>query len=190
MQNCCVSTVKHSPYVMIWGCISKYKTESLIMLQGMVNAEKYKEIIFSGLVPSIESITEREQEPIFQQDDSAPCHRARCVSGFVRLCQSANFFNQFQLFSNYRYPFWSQNWVESLDWPANSPDLNPIENVWALMSATKKKAKVKINAWIMVWGYNGGISGGFVWFHAQQDKNYIKIKILKFYLKFIDCLNK
>ena len=59
-QNCCVSTIKHSPYVMIWGCISKYKTESLIMLQGMVNAEKYKETILSGLVPSIESITERE----------------------------------------------------------------------------------------------------------------------------------
>ena len=31
------------------------------MLQGMVNAEKYKEIILSGLLPSIESITEREQ---------------------------------------------------------------------------------------------------------------------------------
>ena len=74
------------------------------MLQGMVNAEKYKEIILSGLVPSIESITEREQELIFQ-DDSAPCHRARCVSGFVRLCQSDNFFNQFQLFSNYTYQF-------------------------------------------------------------------------------------
>ena len=52
-----VSTVKHSPHVMIWGCISKYKTESLIMLQRMVNAEKYKEIILGGLVPSIESIT-------------------------------------------------------------------------------------------------------------------------------------
>ena len=46
-QNCCVSTVKHSPYVMIWGCTSEYKTESLIMLQGMVNAEKYMKKLFS-----------------------------------------------------------------------------------------------------------------------------------------------
>ena len=60
------------------------------MLQAMVNAEKYKEIILSGLVLSIECITEREQEPIFQ-DDSAASHRARCVSGFVRLCQSDNY---------------------------------------------------------------------------------------------------
>ena len=60
------------------------------MLQGMVNAKKYKEII----MPSIESITEREQEPIFQ-DDSASCNRARCVSGFVRLCQCDNFLINF-----------------------------------------------------------------------------------------------
>lgn len=80
-EECCVATVKHSPYVMVWGCISRFKTESLIMLQGMVNAEKYKEIILSGLVPSIESLSENIKEPIFQ-DDSAPCHRARCVSGF------------------------------------------------------------------------------------------------------------
>lgn len=52
-ENCCIATVKHSPYIMIWGCISKYKTESLLMLQGMVNAKKYEEIILGGLVLGI-----------------------------------------------------------------------------------------------------------------------------------------
>ena len=80
---------------MIWGFISKYKTESLIMLQGMVNAEKYKEIILNGPVLSIESITERENKSPYSR--TIP---HRCVSGFVRLCQTDHFFNQFQLFSN------------------------------------------------------------------------------------------
>ena len=60
--------------------------------------------------------------------------------------------------------------VESLDWPGNSADLNPIENVWALMSAKIRKQKPKSMLELMktiekVWmdgGYNGGISGGFV----------------------------
>ena len=33
--------------------------------------------------------------------------------------------------------------VESLDWPRNSSDLNPIANVWALMSAKIRKQKPK-----------------------------------------------
>jgi len=51
------------------------------MLQGMVNGKKYEEIILGGLVPSIESVIEREQEPIFQ-NDFVPCHQARSVSDF------------------------------------------------------------------------------------------------------------
>ena len=78
-ENCIMPTVKHSPYWMIWGCISKHKPESLMFVEGTVNAEKYKDIIQKGLVPSLESLTEYEENPIFQ-DDSAPCHRARTVS--------------------------------------------------------------------------------------------------------------
>ncbi|KRF99199.1 uncharacterized protein Dwil_GK28313 [Drosophila willistoni] len=80
---------------------------------------QYKEIILSGLVPSIQSITEREKEPIFQED-SAPCHRARSISILK-----------------------SELGIESLDWTGNSLDLNPIENVWSLMSAKIQKEKPK-----------------------------------------------
>jgi len=29
-----------------------------------------------------------------------------------------------------------------LDWPANSPDLNPIENAWAIVTQALKKKKI------------------------------------------------
>ena len=40
--------------------------------------------------------------------DNAPCHKSALIKNFL-----------------------SQNKVETIEWPAYSPDLNPIENLWA-----------------------------------------------------------
>ena len=53
---------------------------------------------------------------IFQQD-GAPAHKAKKVSVWLR-----------------------EHGITLLDWPGNSPDLNPIENLWVLM---KKKMAEK-----------------------------------------------
>lgn len=142
-EECIAHTVKHSPYVMVWGCITAIGVGSLIMLEGTVNAMQYKKIILDGVVPSMEMMTAKTPKPIFQ-DDSAPCHRAKSVSN------SKFFFHIFGCFENlmilhFKFPpqiktLKEELGIESLIWPGNSPDLNPIENVWALMG---KKIQAK-----------------------------------------------
>ena len=48
------------------------------------------------------------QDNFVYQDDNAPAHRARTVGTFLE-----------------------DQGVEHLPWPACSPDMNPIENLWA-----------------------------------------------------------
>lgn len=79
LDECLLPTVKHSPYVMVWGCMTNWGLGRILLLDGSVNAAKYKEIIADGVVPTIEELCCYIPNPIFQ-DDSAPCHRAHSVS--------------------------------------------------------------------------------------------------------------
>jgi transposase len=77
--DCVIRTVKHSPYIMIWGCMSAFGLGELNFVQGTMDAKKYKIVLENFAIPTIEEITQHVTDPIFQ-DDSAPCHRARVVS--------------------------------------------------------------------------------------------------------------
>ena len=55
-------------------------------------------------------------------DDNAPVHRAHTVE-------------------NYK----DQNEVTSMEWPAQSPDLNIIENIWLYMKRELQKSAVDIS---------------------------------------------
>lgn len=69
---------------------------------------RYIEILKRHLVPFLETFG--QQKPLFQQDNAAP-HCARATKEF----------------------FTEQN-IEVMDFPSLSPDLNPIENLWAELS--------------------------------------------------------
>ena len=96
---------KHPTKVHIWGGISKRGTTELVIFKGIMKAEHYCTILQDGLLPFI-SRHFPEGDYRFQQDND-PKHTSRLAKSYMK--------------------DHSINWWKT---PAESPDLNPIENVW------------------------------------------------------------
>uniref|UniRef100_A0AAR2K6C9 Transposase Tc1-like domain-containing protein n=1 Tax=Pygocentrus nattereri TaxID=42514 RepID=A0AAR2K6C9_PYGNA len=101
-EDCLKKATKFPQSLMIWGCMSGKGTGEMTVVNSSINAQVYIDILDSFLIPSIEQMF-GDDEIIFQ-DDNASCHRAKTVKAFL-----------------------GERHIQSMSWPANSPDLNPIE---------------------------------------------------------------
>ena len=103
-------TVKHPAKVMVWACFSWKGRGAIDFLDKgeMMNGARYLQILDDKL----ERFMERHRTTHFLQD-GAPCHRSKIVMEWFR----------------------NRPNIRLIDWPGNSPDLNPIENCWAWMKS-------------------------------------------------------
>ncbi len=109
-QNpCCLkSSVKFPQSVMIWAAMSSAGVGPLCFLKSTVNAAIYQEILEHFMLPSTDKLY-GDADFLFQQD-LAPAHTAKGTKSWF-----------------------NDHGVTVLDWPANSPDLNPIDNLWGII---------------------------------------------------------
>ena len=130
--------VKHTEKKMFWGCFSYAGAGSLHPIHGMMNSAHYVEVTEEKVIPDMRKVFP-DGSGVFQQD-LAPCHMSKVVTNFFK-----------------------RNKIKVLDWPGNSPDLNPIENLWSIIKCRLRKmdctTKTKLIEATMQ-----------LWYHDEQIK--------------------
>ena len=113
---------------MMWGCICFDSVWTLTAAEGNINSAKNIEILDKNLWPVV--VWNFEGKEYLFINDNAPVHRAHTVD-------------------NYN----DQDEVTSMEWPAESPDLNIIENIWLYMKRELKKVcgKYRYQIWSSAW---------------------------------------
>ncbi len=94
--------------VMFWGAISDKGKILLSRLEGKITSFSFKFFLEHKAIPAIENVMGKSY--IFMQDN-APAHKGEAL----KFLQKSN--------------------ISILDWPPQSPDINPIEQVWMWMQS-------------------------------------------------------
>ncbi len=113
--SCYQRSVQKPASLMVWGCMSACGMGSLHIWKGTINAERYIQVLEQHMLPS----RRRLFQGIFQHDNARP-HTASITTSWLR-----------------------RRRIRVLKWPACSPDLSPIENIWRIIKRKMRQRRPK-----------------------------------------------
>ena len=100
---------------MVWGDISyDGSTDLYVIRNGSLTCIRYRDEI---LAPIVRLYAGAIGDDFILMDDNATPHRARIVNEYLQ-----------------------QESIERMDWPAKSPDLNPIDHAWGHLATSDFKS--------------------------------------------------
>ncbi|ETN97406.1 hypothetical protein RFI_40123 [Reticulomyxa filosa] len=98
----------NSKKVSVWGCFCANGVGELYRIEGELTSAQYENEVIKKCMPESADTLFMNTDWIFQQDN-APVHKSTSTTRYL-----SRHFNV-------------------IEWPAMSPDLNPIENIWAYL---------------------------------------------------------